>query len=88
MTIAQGIQHGGAHAEETIIAHIIVDLGPIHLSHRVPVDAFHIEKGVVLVHLIPKIFEHVDGIFGLVLLHEGSLTRGERKGQKTQDKEL
>ena len=86
VAVAERVEHGGTHTEEAVFAHQVVDLGTIHLAHRVPVDAFHIEEGVVLVYLVPKIVEHIDRILGFVFFHEGPFARGE--GQKTKNEDM
>ena len=86
MAVLQGVEHGGAHAEKAVIRHVVVHHRAIHFAHRVPINVFHIEKSILLVHLVPKVVEHIDGVRGFVLLHEGTLARGEGESQNDEDK--
>ena len=51
-------------------------------------DALHVEEGVVPVHLVPEVVEHVDGIRRFVFFHEGALARGEGQGQKAENDDM
>ena len=88
VAVFQGVEHGSAHTEEAVVIHVVVHLGKIDFVNRVPVDALHVEEGILLVDLVPKVFEHVDGVGGFVGGHEGALTRGKAQHKETKQEKL
>ena len=84
MTVLQGVDHGGADVEQTVVRHLIIHFRTIDLVDGIPIDALNVEEGILRVHFVPKVLEHVDWIVGRVLVGNDALTRGKNQCQKAE----
>ena len=77
MAVLQRVEHGGADIEQAVFGHFVVHHGAIDFVNGVPVDTFDVEEGILRVHFVPEVFEHIDRIVGSVFVRDNTLTRGK-----------
>ena len=82
VTVAQGVEHGGANAEEAVVAHLVIDHRTVNGVYGIPVHPLHVKEGVQLVHPVPKVFENIGGCLLFVFSQKQAFTRSEGDCQK------